>query len=70
MYKRLPAALKKKRIELGLSQAKFADQLMVPLGTYKSWELGLSTPDYSYRQVMVELGSDFLKLWERDKQEI
>ena len=70
MYKRLPAALKKKRIELGLSRAKFADQLMVPLGTYKSWELGLSTPDYSYRQVMVELGSDFLKLWERDKQEI
>ena len=70
MYKRLPAALKKKRIELGLSQAKFADQLIVPLGTYKSWELGLSTPDYSYRQVMVELGSDFLKLWERDKQEI
>lgn len=36
--------LKQARLKTGLSQAKLADALGVPLRTYESWERGLRTP--------------------------
>lgn len=45
--------LRKKRLELGLSQAKFAKLIGVPLSTYENWEMGIrKCPDYVVKLIL------------------
>src|SRR5262245_66409040 len=42
-------AVKRLRVELGLSQAEFADRFHIPVGTLRDWEQRRSEPDQAAR---------------------
>lgn len=48
--------LRKMREEVGLSQRKVAEQVLIPARTYEKWETGVRTPaPYVQRFVLNEL---------------
>lgn len=48
--------LRKTREEVGLSQRKVAEQMLIPARTYEKWETGVRTPPpYVQRFVLNEL---------------
>src|SRR5262245_62839767 len=40
-------AVKRLRIELGLSQTEFAERFHIPVGTLRDWEQRISDPDHA-----------------------
>jgi putative transcriptional regulator len=42
---RRPTLVKRLRIELGLSQAEFAERFQIPVGTLRDWEQHRTEPD-------------------------
>lgn len=63
----LKMKLKQTRIHLGLTQAKMAELIGVPLGTYKSWEYGTALPNYQARTLLTAKFPEMNMLWEREK---
>lgn len=56
MEKSFGEQLKQIREEVGLSQRKVAEQMLIPARTYEKWETGVRTPaPYVQRFVLNEL---------------
>jgi putative transcriptional regulator len=50
--------VKRLRIELGLSQAEFAERFQIPVGTLRDWEQRRSEPDQAARAYLKVIAKD------------
>ena len=55
---RRPTPVKRLRIELGLSQAEFAERFQIPVGTLRDWEQRRSEPDQAARAYLKVIAAD------------
>ena len=50
--------VKRLRVELGLSQAEFAERFHIPIGTLRDWEQHRSEPDQAARAYLKVIAAD------------
>ena len=50
--------IKRLRIELGLSQAEFAERFQIPVGTLRDWEQHRSEPDQAAKAYLKVIAKD------------
>jgi len=50
--------VKRLRVELGLSQAEFAERFQIPLGTLRDWEQHRSEPDQAAQAYLKVIAAD------------
>lgn len=55
---RRPTPVKRLRIELGLSQAEFAERFRIPVGTIRDWEQRRSEPDQAAQALLKLIAAD------------
>jgi putative transcriptional regulator len=55
---RRPTLVKRLRIELGLSQAEFAERFRIPVGTIRDWEQRRSEPDQAAQALLKLIAAD------------
>jgi putative transcriptional regulator len=46
------------RRALGLTQEEFADRFLIPLGTLRDWEQGVTEPDHAARAYLTVIARD------------
>jgi putative transcriptional regulator len=51
-------AVKRLRIELGLSQTEFAERFHIPVGTLRDWEQCINQPDHAARALLKLIAAD------------